>query len=55
MKTLEIVVMIWTLIINFYGLISKISGTNHFIAVTIKFLCLISFIYFGAKLINLIP
>jgi hypothetical protein len=55
MKTLEIVVMIWTLIINLYGLISNIKGMGIMGVLVFKFLCLISFIYFGYNLLMMIP
>ena len=55
MITIEIIAMIWAMITSFYGLIAKISGTSALGTLLIKFISLITFIWFGYKLILLIP
>jgi hypothetical protein len=55
MQTIEIITMIWAMITSFYGLIAKISGTSTLGTLLIKFISLITFIWFGYKLILLIP
>jgi hypothetical protein len=55
MQTIEIIAMIWAMITSFYGLIAKVSGTSALGTLLIKFISLITFIWFGYKLILLIP
>jgi hypothetical protein len=55
MITIEIIAMIWAMITSFYGLIAKISGTSTLGTLLIKFISFITFIWFGYKLILLIP
>ena len=55
MKTIEIISMIWAVIMSFYGLIAYIKGANALGTLVIKFISLITFIWFGYKLILLIP
>jgi hypothetical protein len=55
MKTIEIISMIWAMITSFYGLIAKVNGVSALGTLVIKFVSLITFIWFGYKLILLIP
>jgi Na+(H+)/acetate symporter ActP len=55
MKTIEIIAMIWAVIMSFYGLIAKVNGASALGTLVIKFVSLITFIWFGYKLILLIP
>lgn len=55
MKTIEIIAMIWALIMAFYALIAKVNGANVLGTLFIKFVSLITFVWFSYKLILLIP
>jgi Na+(H+)/acetate symporter ActP len=55
MKTIEIIAMIWAMITSFYGLIAKVNGVSTLGMLLIKFISFITFIWFGYKLILLIP
>jgi hypothetical protein len=55
MKTIEIISMIWAMITSFYGLIAKVNGVSALGTLVIKFVSLITFIWFSYKLILLIP
>ena len=47
--------MIWAVIMSFYGLIAKVNGASALGTLVIKFVSLITFIWFSYKLILLIP
>ena len=55
MKTIEIIAMIWALIMSFYAIIANIKGTNALGTLFIKFVSLITVVWFSYKLILLIP
>ena len=55
MKTIEIIAMIWAMIISFYALVAKVNGVNALVILFIKFVSLITVVWFGYKLILLIP
>jgi hypothetical protein len=55
MITIEIIAMIWAMITSFYGLIAKVNNASAFFILLIKFISFITFIWFGYKLILLIP
>jgi hypothetical protein len=55
MQTIEIIAMIWAMITSFWCLIAKVSGASTLGTLLIKFISLITFIWFGYKLILLIP
>jgi hypothetical protein len=55
MVTLSVISLIWGCLMSFYGLLAKWTGIGTFGALIVKFLCLISLIYFGSELIKLIP
>jgi hypothetical protein len=55
METLNIITMLWALITSFFLLFTNITGIGIFTKLIIKFLCLITVIWFGYKLILLLP
>jgi Na+(H+)/acetate symporter ActP len=55
MQTIEIITMIWAMITSFWCLIAKVSGAGTLGMLLIKFISFITFIWFGYKLILLIP
>ena len=55
MKTIEIISMIWAVLTAFYILMANISGVNILFTLLIKLMSLITIIWFGYKLIQLLP
>jgi hypothetical protein len=55
MKTIETIAMIWAMIISFYALVAKVNGANTLGILVIKFVSLVTFVWFSYKLILLIP
>ncbi len=55
MKTVEIIAMIWAVIISLHILFGKITGASAVVILGIKFLSLITILWFGYKLLMLVP
>lgn len=54
MKTLEIIAMIWAIIISLHILFGKITGASTVVILGIKFLSLITVLWFVYKLLRII-
>lgn len=55
MKTIEIIAMVWSVLGSFFILVAKLTGVNPFIGILMKFLSLVTIIYFGWRIVILIP
>ncbi len=55
MVTLSVISLIWGCLMSLYGMVAKWTGINVFGVLIIKFLSIISWVYFGSELIKLIP
>jgi hypothetical protein len=55
MATIEIIAYIWAFIMSFYGVIGKVTGVNALGILLIKLFSFITMIYFGWKLILMLP
>ena len=47
--------MVWSLVMAMYALVAKINGIGALGTLVIKFLSLVTLIYFGYQLIQMVP
>jgi hypothetical protein len=55
MLTVKIIAMVWSLVMAMYTLVAKINGIGALGTLVIKFLSLVTLIYFGYQLIRMVP
>jgi len=55
MITLKVIALVWTILMSTYALVAKINGTGTLGTLIIKLLSLVTLIYSGYELLQMLP